>query len=528
MALILKDRVQETSTTTGTGTLTLAGAVTQFQTFSSAVGNGNTTYYTIYNAGGTQWEVGLGTVGAGTLSRDTVLSSSNANALVSFTGTLYVFGDYPAGKAVYANAAGNIENASLTTPKIDLINDTNGNEILGLSPTTSATDYLVVKNGIGVGVPLHVYADGSSTNTGLHIQPKGTGLVTISDGLDFNKGIRFRSSSSAASAITLLDAVATAGRVVTLPDATTTLVGRDTTDTLTNKTISGATNTLSNIGNASLTNSAITINGTSTSLGGSISVGSVTAVSATAPITSSGGATPDIAMPAATTAVSGYLTSTDWTTFNNKGSGTVTAVSITSANGFAGSSSGGATPALTISTSITGVLKGNGTAISAATAGTDYVAPGTATTFTATQSFTGSTSVLATILTNAAEVCTVSATAATGTIAYYPSTQSVLYYTSNASANWTINLAFSSGTSMNTAMTTGQSLTVAFLVTQGATAYYNNVVQVDGTTSGVTTRWQGGAPTKGNASGIDVYTYTIIKTGSATFTVLASQTQFKA
>ena len=176
-----------------------------------------------------------------------------------------------------------LTNKTLTGPKIDLINDTNGNEILGLSPTTSATDYLTVKNGIGVGVPLHVYADGSSASIGLHIQPKGTGLVTISDGTDFNKGIRFRSSGSAASAITLLDAVATAGRVVTLPDATTTLVGRDTTDTLTNKSISGSTNTLSNIGNASLVNSAITINGTSTSLGGSINVGSVTSVGLTAP-----------------------------------------------------------------------------------------------------------------------------------------------------------------------------------------------------------------------------------------------------
>ena len=148
-------------------------------------------------------------------------------------------------------------------------------------------------------------------------------------------------------------------------------------------------------------------------------------------------------------------------------------------------------------------------------------------TWTGTQSFTGSTSVLASILTNAAEVCTVSATAATGTIAYYPSTQSVLYYTSNASANWTVNLTFSSGTTMNTALATGQSLTVTFLVTQGATAYYNSAVQVDGSTSGVTTKWQGGAPSAGNASGIDIYTYTIIKTASATFTVLASQTQFK-
>jgi len=76
--------------------------------------------------------------------------------------------------------------------------------------------------------------------------------------------------------------------------------------------------------------------------------------------------------------------------------------------------------------------------------------------------------------------------------------------------------------------TSSQSMTVAFLVTQGATAYYNSAVQVDGTTSGVTTRWLGGAPTAGNASGIDSYRYLIIKTGSATFTVLASVTQFKA
>ena len=221
-----------------------------------------------------------------------------------------------------------LTNKTLTTPIIGQINDVNSNEILLLTPVTSATDYFTLKNGIGVGVPLHIVAEGSSTNIGLHIQPKGSGLVTISDGTDFNKGIRFRSSSSAASAITLLDAVSSAGRVVTLPDATTTLVGRDTTDTLTNKSISGSTNTLTNIANASLTNSAITINGTSTSLGGSINVGTVTDVTGTSPVVSSGGATPAISMPAATASVNGYLTSTDWTTFNNKSNtnGTVTSV----------------------------------------------------------------------------------------------------------------------------------------------------------------------------------------------------------
>jgi hypothetical protein len=149
-------------------------------------------------------------------------------------------------------------------------------------------------------------------------------------------------------------------------------------------------------------------------------------------------------------------------------------------------------------------------------------------TFTATQTFSGSSSATAIVLNDAAEVATVSATAATGTINYDITTQSVLYYTSNASANWTVNFRGSSGTSLNTLMSTGQSMTVAFLVTQGSTAYYNSAVQVDGTTSGVTTRWLGGAPTAGNASGIDSYRFLILKTGSATFTVLASNTQFKA
>jgi hypothetical protein len=146
-------------------------------------------------------------------------------------------------------------------------------------------------------------------------------------------------------------------------------------------------------------------------------------------------------------------------------------------------------------------------------------------TFTGTQTFSGTSSKLASVLTNVAETATISATAATGTIAYDVTTQSVLYYTSNASANWTVNFRASSGTSLNTAMSTGQCITVAFLVTQGATAYYNNVVQVDG--SAVTPKYQGGtAWASGNASSIDIYTYTIVKTGSAAFTVFASQTKF--
>jgi hypothetical protein len=205
--------------------------------------------------------------------------------------------------------------------------------------------------------------------------------------------------------------------------------------------------------------------------------------------------------------------------------GTVTAVSVATANGFAGTSSGGTTPALTLSTSVTGVVKGNGTALSAASAGTDYVAPGTATNFTALQTFTGSSSSLAAKLLNAKEAVTVSATAATGTINYDVTTQSVLFYTTNASGNWTLNVRASSGTSLDSALSTGESVTIAFLVTQGTTAYYQSGLQVDG--SAVTPKWQGGtAPTAGNASGVDIYVVTIIKTASATFSAFASQTRF--
>lgn len=162
----------------------------------------------------------------------------------------------------------------------------------------------------------------------------------------------------------------------------------------------------------------------------------------------------------------------------------------------------------------------------------NYVKSNTATTFsadntfTAKQTFSGSASIISSKFVNALEGITVSATAATGTINYDVTTQSILYYTSNASANWTVNFRGSSGTSLNTAMATGESITVVFLVSNGTTAYYNNAVTIDGTS--VTPKWQGGsAPTVGNASSVDAYSYSIVKTGSATYTVFASQVQFK-
>ena len=124
-----------------------------------------------------------------------------------------------------------------------------------------------------------------------------------------------------------------------------------------------------------------------------------------------------------------------------------------------------------------------------------------------------------------AEKCTIEATAATGTKNYDCLTQAVWYYTSDASGDWTLNLRGDGSTSLDTIMATGESITVTHLVTIGSSEYMNSAVQVDG--SGVTPEWQGGsAPTEGNASSVDIYTYTVIKTGAATFKVFASLVQF--
>ena len=225
MALVLADRVKESSVTTGTGTFTLDGAITGYQTFSSAIGNGNTCYYTIASQTLNEWEVGIGTVGAGTLARTTILSSSNAASLVNFSAsTKDVFVTYPAEKSVYRDSTGDtvqqnfnalsvtntatIGNAALTTGTIstapaastDIVNKTyvdtlvssgvhfhtpvrvesptpltvtynNGTAGVGATLTNAGTQVALAIDGVTLSVSdrVLVYTQASATQNGVYV-----------------------------------------------------------------------------------------------------------------------------------------------------------------------------------------------------------------------------------------------------------------------------------------------------------------------------------------------------------------------
>lgn len=159
MALVLADRVNETSQTTGTGSLTLDGAVNNYQSF-AVIGNGNTTYYTIAHQTANEWEVGIGTyTSSGTLlSRDTVLASSNGGSLVNLSvGTKSVFVVYPAGKSVNQDAAGNVTIVGNLTAGI--VNASNG--ILVNADVTS-TSYTIASGFNGFTVGPHTVGSGAT------------------------------------------------------------------------------------------------------------------------------------------------------------------------------------------------------------------------------------------------------------------------------------------------------------------------------------------------------------------------------
>ena len=194
MALVINDRVKETSTTTGTGTFDLDGAVTGFDTFVTGIADGNTTYYAIFHQGTTEWEVGLGTVTDATpdtLARTTVLTNSDGNtSQVTFSaGTKDVFCTLPASKAVYLDASGDPVGAIAnvvedTTPQLGGNLDVNGQDIV----STSSADIDIIPNGTGdinLGADTIQMGDNDANAT---VTTQGTGDLILNTNNGTNAG----------------------------------------------------------------------------------------------------------------------------------------------------------------------------------------------------------------------------------------------------------------------------------------------------------------------------------------------------
>jgi len=229
-------------------------------------------------------------------------------------------------------------------------------------------------------------------------------------------------------------------------------------------------------------------------------------------------------VPTASASNRGALSSTDWTTFNNKG--TVSSVAMTvpaflSVSGSPVTTTG--TLALTLSG--TALPIANGGTGATTLAGANIALTNTAQTFSATQTLNGTSATTAVKVSNITELASVTGTAPTATTNFYINSGAVQYITANNANNWTLNFAFSSGTTLNSAMAVNDSISCTLIVTNTTTAYYASAFTIDGTS--VTPKWQNGAaPTSGNTSALDIYTFVIIKTAASTYTVLASQTKF--
>jgi hypothetical protein len=390
------------------------------------------------------------------------------------------------------NAAGGAELAVNTATKRLYTKDSGGNVVeVGTNPTattmngnlTFAPDATYDIGASGATRPRNLFLSGAATlGTALTVPNGGTGLTTLATG-----SLSYGAGTSAFSAL----AIGTANQILTVNSGATA----PQWSTLTGVAVTTFSAGTTGFTPSTATSGAITLAGTLANTNGGTGQSSA--------FTQYG-----ITYASTTTALATTAAGTSSTLLHGNASGAPTF------------------GAVALGTEVSGQLPiANGGTGATTLAGANIPVTNVANTFTGLQTFAGTSSNADLKTSNILEVATISATAATGTVNYDVTTQSVLYYTTNASGNFTVNFRGSSGTSLDTVMSTGESLSATFLVTNGSTAYYNSAVTIDGTS--VTPKWQGGtAPTSGNASSIDSYTYVVVKTGSATYVVLASQTKF--
>ena len=476
MPLVVADRVKETTSTAGTGTLTLAGAATGFQSF-SVIGNANQTYYTIAGQGTSEWEVGIGTYTASgtTLSRDSVLSSSASGAKVSFSaGTKDVFVVYPSGRAVYGDTVGNVTiTTNFQAARLTAADSTANITLLyGDAYSVSGANAVPLVDMSGVwnttGEPTLVKYNVTNTASGtnsllLDLQTSGTSRFKV------DKSGNETITGALVIAGTLTGATTVSGSAVSVSGA---LIG--TTGTLTNLTATSLT----------VTNETVsTIIGAVSSYCGMDTIdGGVIIASATPnnlPVFYS-----DSASISGSNASALFDVSATW---NTTGSPTGFKLNV------ADSASDTLSSFIDLQRNSVSQFKIN-----------KY----------------GGANTRAIL-----QTATITAAAPSATTNYDVITQVVQYYTTNATANFTLNFRGNSSITLANYMATGQSVEVVLLVTNGATPYYPNAFQIDG--SAVTPKWLTGvAPVAGNANSVDVYVFTIVETAAATFTVFATQNKF--
>ena len=461
----LVNRAKMTTATTGTGTITLGSAVDGFQTFTAAgVANGDTVRYCIED-GTSSFELGSGVFTAsGTTLTRVVSESSNSDNAISLSGDAIVF--------ITAIAA-DIQPTTFTTTVFTAT----------ANQTTFSVSYTV-----GF---VEVFLNGSKLSAADFTATNGTSVVlasgaTVGDTIDV---VAF-ATQTVANVYTQTQSDA---RYLQLTGGTLTGDLSGTTSTF-----SGDVTIADKIVHSGDTNTAIrfpavdtfTVETDGTERMRIASTGAVTfAVSATAPTINASTALQ----------IGGVAVTATAAELNIMDGVTATASELNLLDG------------VTATTTELNYVDGVTSAIQTQL---DAKAPTASPTFSTKATVDGTLDIE-----EVYEKVTVQ-TSTTGTITFDTTAQAVELYTANQTANRTINFS-----NVNSNLAVGQSITVAILMTQGSTAYYLNAYQVDG--SSVTPKWSGGsAPSAGNASGIDAYSFTIIKTADATFTVLASQTQF--